>query len=133
MIAAIDIQDPSAIQMVSISTTLATNAIAEGKGKRVALFLIGYDPELITSFKFESSFATPNYFYIAGGHDLYGQGWNAHERGIRGPHPRGDHPLWAGSQCHGGKVSLQPERCANLGRGRHNHRPGPHPKRTSHH
>ncbi|RLD11084.1 MAG: hypothetical protein DRI56_01755 [Chloroflexota bacterium] len=73
VIAAIDIQDPSAIQMVSISTTLATNAIAEGKGKRVALFLIGYDPELITSFKFESSFATPNYFYIAGGHDLYGQ------------------------------------------------------------
>ena len=73
VIAAIDIQDPSAIQMVSISTTLATNAIAEGKGKRVALFLIGYDPDLITSFKFESSFATPNYFYITGGHDLYGQ------------------------------------------------------------
>lgn len=73
VIAAIAIQDPSAIQMVSISTTLATNAIAEGKGKRVALFLIGYDPELIASFKFESSFATPNFFYIAGGHDLYGQ------------------------------------------------------------
>ena len=73
VIAAIDIQDPSAIQMVSISTTLATNAIAEGKGKRVALFLIGYDPELITSFNFEASFATPNYFYVRGGHDLYGE------------------------------------------------------------
>ena len=41
----IEISHPDAIQMVSISTTLATNAIAEGKGKRVALFLIGYDPE----------------------------------------------------------------------------------------
>lgn len=73
VIAAIDIQDPAAIQMVAISTTLATNAIAEGKGKRVALFLVGYDPELITSFDFEDDFATPNFFYIDGGHDLYGQ------------------------------------------------------------
>ena len=32
----IHIDDPSAIKMVSVSTTLATNAIAEGKGKRVA-------------------------------------------------------------------------------------------------
>ncbi len=44
----IQIEDPGAIRMVSISTTLATNAIAEGKGKRVALFLIGYDPELLS-------------------------------------------------------------------------------------
>ena len=69
----IHIQDPSAIKMVSISTTLATNAIAEGKGKRVALLLIGYDPELVTSFKLERRFATPNYYYFAGGHDLYGR------------------------------------------------------------
>jgi N-methylhydantoinase A/oxoprolinase/acetone carboxylase beta subunit len=52
---------------------LATNAIAEGKGKRVALFLIGYDPELVASFKMESRFATPNFFYFNGGHDLHGQ------------------------------------------------------------
>ena len=44
VIEGIHIDDPSAIRMVSISTTLATNAIAEGKGKRVALLLIGYDP-----------------------------------------------------------------------------------------
>ena len=69
----IHIQDPSAIRMVSISTTLATNAIAEGKGKRVALFLIGYDPELIDSFHMERRFATPNYYYFEGGHDLYGR------------------------------------------------------------
>lgn len=68
----IHLEDPAAVKMVSISTTLATNAIAEGKGKRVGLFLIGYDPELVASFKMEAQFATPNYYYFAGGHDLYG-------------------------------------------------------------
>jgi N-methylhydantoinase A/oxoprolinase/acetone carboxylase beta subunit len=68
----IHIEDPSAIRMVSISTTLATNAIAEGKGKRVALLLIGYDPELIESFNMGGQFATPNFYYFEGGHDLYG-------------------------------------------------------------
>ncbi len=69
----IELKDPSAIQMVSISTTLATNAIAEGKGKRVALFLIGYDPDLINSFDMGKRFATPHYFFIEGGHDLHGE------------------------------------------------------------
>jgi N-methylhydantoinase A/oxoprolinase/acetone carboxylase beta subunit len=73
VIEGIRIEDPAAIKMVSISTTLATNAIAEGKGKRVALFLIGYDPDLIASFKMEGRFATPTYYYFAGGHDLYGR------------------------------------------------------------
>lgn len=68
----IHLDDPAAIKMVSISTTLATNAIAEGKGKRAALLLIGYDPELIASFKMEAQFATPNFYYFTGGHDLYG-------------------------------------------------------------
>ncbi|HSM57133.1 MAG TPA: hydantoinase/oxoprolinase family protein [Candidatus Sulfomarinibacteraceae bacterium] len=69
----IEIADPTAIKMVSISTTLATNAIAEGKGKRVALLLIGYDRELVSSFKMEGRFATPNYYYFRGGHDVYGR------------------------------------------------------------
>ena len=73
VIEGIDIQDPSAIKMVSVSTTLATNAIAEGKGKRVALFLIGYDPELVASFNLDSQFSTPNFYYFKGGHDLHGQ------------------------------------------------------------
>ena len=69
----IHIDDPSAIKMVSVSTTLATNAIAEGKGKRVALLLIGYDPELVANFKMERRFATPQFYYFRGGHDLYGR------------------------------------------------------------
>lgn len=73
VIDAIQIDNPAAIQMVSISTTLATNAIAEGKGKRVALLLIGYDPDLVRSFKMEARFATPYYHYFGGGHDVYGR------------------------------------------------------------
>ncbi|MGC9335542.1 MAG: hydantoinase/oxoprolinase N-terminal domain-containing protein [Anaerolineae bacterium] len=73
VIEGIAIDDPSAIRMVSISTTLATNAIAEGKGKRVALLLIGYDPDLISKFKMQERFATPNYYFFDGGHDLYGR------------------------------------------------------------
>jgi N-methylhydantoinase A/oxoprolinase/acetone carboxylase beta subunit len=73
VIEGIAIEDPSEVRMVSLSTTLATNAIAEGKGKRVALVLVGYDPELISSFKLGARFATPNYYYFAGGHDLYGR------------------------------------------------------------
>ena len=73
VIEGIHIEDPAAIRMVSVSTTLATNAIAEGKGKRVALFLIGYDPDLIDRFKMAARFATPSYFFFDGGHDLYGR------------------------------------------------------------
>ena len=73
VIEGIHIDDPSLIRMVSVSTTLATNAIAEGKGKRVALFLIGYDPELLANFQMERRFATPQFTYFRGGHDLYGR------------------------------------------------------------
>jgi N-methylhydantoinase A/oxoprolinase/acetone carboxylase beta subunit len=73
VIEGIQIPDPSAVRLVSISTTLATNAIAEGKGKPVALFLIGYDPDLIARFKLAPRFATPTFYYFNGGHDLYGR------------------------------------------------------------
>ncbi len=69
----LQIEDPAAIKLVSISTTLATNSIAEGKGKRVALVLIGYDPDLVATFKLSEHFATNLYRYFRGGHDLYGQ------------------------------------------------------------
>jgi len=65
--------DPSAIRLVSISTTLATNAIAEGKGRPVGLFLLGYDPDLVASFQFERSFATTHFHYFEGGHNLHGE------------------------------------------------------------
>jgi N-methylhydantoinase A/oxoprolinase/acetone carboxylase beta subunit len=64
--------DPAQISFVSLSTTLATNAIAEGKRKPVALLLLGYDPELVYKFKFQQQFGTEHYFFIQGRHDLNG-------------------------------------------------------------
>ncbi len=61
------------IRLVSISTTLATNAIAENKFRPVALFLMGYDSEMIDRFNLGTRFGTPFYYYFRGGHDLYGQ------------------------------------------------------------
>ena len=34
--------DPGAVKLVSMSTTLATNALVEGQGGRVALVMIGF-------------------------------------------------------------------------------------------
>ncbi len=64
--------DPSRIKLIAISTTLATNAIAENKSHPVALFLLGYDPQMVERFDLARRFGTARYFYFAGGHDLYG-------------------------------------------------------------
>lgn len=64
--------DPGRIRLVAISTTLATNAIAEGKGRPVGLLLFGYDAELVERFEFESRFPADRIAYLAGGHDLNG-------------------------------------------------------------
>jgi N-methylhydantoinase A/oxoprolinase/acetone carboxylase beta subunit len=66
------IDDPARVKLVSISTTLATNAIAEGRGRRVALVLVGYDPELVRAYDLAGRFGTPIYRYFCGGHDLQG-------------------------------------------------------------
>lgn len=63
---------PSAISLVGLSTTLATNAIVEGQGCPVCLLLIGYDPALMSTFGFERDLATQNVVYIRGGHDTEG-------------------------------------------------------------
>jgi len=63
---------PQAIDMVSLSTTLATNAIVEGQGSPICLILIGYNAELIQKFGFEKELGTTNVVYVAGGHDILG-------------------------------------------------------------
>jgi N-methylhydantoinase A/oxoprolinase/acetone carboxylase beta subunit len=45
----------------------------EGKGRPVALFLIGYDQELVHKFQLQSNFVTSNYYFFLGGHDLNGE------------------------------------------------------------
>jgi len=66
-------EEPSAVKLISISTTLVTNAIAENKSRPVALFLFGYDEELVRRFSLAEQFGTPKFFYFRGGHDLYGK------------------------------------------------------------
>ncbi|MBW2408354.1 MAG: hydantoinase/oxoprolinase family protein [Deltaproteobacteria bacterium] len=63
---------PESISMVALSTTLATNAIAEGHGAPVCLMLIGYDPNLIRRYRFEHDLVTRDIAFIDGGHDIRG-------------------------------------------------------------
>ncbi len=53
------------IKMVSLSTTLATNAIVEGQGAEVGLILIGFDAT--------EDLPTPHYISIAGGCNIKGK------------------------------------------------------------
>jgi N-methylhydantoinase A/oxoprolinase/acetone carboxylase beta subunit len=63
---------PADVDMVALSTTLATNAIVEGQGSPVCLLLIGYDPELIQKYGFERDLVTQDVVYLRGGHDGMG-------------------------------------------------------------
>jgi N-methylhydantoinase A/oxoprolinase/acetone carboxylase beta subunit len=63
---------PAGINLVSLSTTLATNAIVEGQGSPICLILIGYDPDLIRQYSFEDDLVTDDVVYVAGGHDIHG-------------------------------------------------------------
>ena len=55
---------PELITMVCLSTTLATNAIVEGRGCRVGLILIGFTPP--------GKLPAHKIVQVAGGHDIYG-------------------------------------------------------------
>jgi len=56
--------DPRQVQLVSLSTTLATNAIVEGRGCRVGLILIGHEPT--------GDLPAHQVFVVRGGHDIKG-------------------------------------------------------------
>jgi N-methylhydantoinase A/oxoprolinase/acetone carboxylase beta subunit len=60
---------PAEVDLVALSTTLATNAIVEGQGSPVCLLLIGYDPALIRQYGFERELVTQDIVYLHGGHD----------------------------------------------------------------
>jgi N-methylhydantoinase A/oxoprolinase/acetone carboxylase beta subunit len=61
--------DPTDVSLVGLSTTLATNAIVEGRDSPICLLLIGYDPELIRQYRFERDLVTQDVVYLHGGHD----------------------------------------------------------------
>lgn len=57
------------IGLVSISTTLATNAIVEGQGRPICLLLIGYDPDLLGELASGQIIPSQRIVLIRGGHD----------------------------------------------------------------
>jgi N-methylhydantoinase A/oxoprolinase/acetone carboxylase beta subunit len=63
---------PKDINLVALSTTLATNSIVEGHGNPICLLLIGYDESLIKNNGFEDDLVTNKVEYIEGGHDTMG-------------------------------------------------------------
>jgi len=72
-IASLGALDCKQIRLVSISTTLATNAIVEGRGGRVALLLAGYDEEIMQRSGLARRLPVEAMRYIAGGHDVKGE------------------------------------------------------------
>jgi N-methylhydantoinase A/oxoprolinase/acetone carboxylase beta subunit len=68
----LNIGDPAAVRLVGISSTLATNSIAEGKTRRVGLLLIGYDQELMAIYNLVSKLPTRHFTHFRGGHTTQG-------------------------------------------------------------
>lgn len=61
------------IHLVSLSTTLATNAIVEGQGSPVCLFLIGYPPDALDREGLRQALGSDPVVCIAGGHNIIGE------------------------------------------------------------
>jgi len=64
--------DPRHIRLVSLSTTLATNAIVEGQGARVCLILMGYEAKLLEEFGLREMIPVA-YHLARGRHGLHGE------------------------------------------------------------
>ncbi len=65
------------VQVTSISTTLATNAIVEGRGGTVCLLLIGYRPEALDRADLRKAIRTDPVEFINGGHTAIGDEYQA--------------------------------------------------------
>ncbi|MGX9144708.1 hydantoinase/oxoprolinase N-terminal domain-containing protein [Mesorhizobium sp. 128a] len=64
--------DPTAIKLVSMSTTLATNALVEGQGGRVALVMIGFSEADLARDGLKTALGTDPVVFCPGGHDVHG-------------------------------------------------------------
>ena len=63
----------SDISLVSVSTTLATNAVVEGHGSPVGVFLIGFDAQMASRTGIAKAFPNVPLIMIGGGHDHNGE------------------------------------------------------------
>ena len=69
--------EPCAIALVSLSTTLATNALVEGQGGRVGLVLVGFDDAAASRAGIADALRGDRCVRIAGGHDAGGRACEA--------------------------------------------------------
>ncbi len=65
--------DPAAIKLASMSTTLATNALVEGQGGRVALIMIGFSEEDLARDGLRAALGSDPVIFCPGGHDVHGR------------------------------------------------------------
>ena len=65
--------DPATVALVSLSTTLATNALVEGQGGRVGLVLIGFDEAAASRAGIVEALRGDPCIRIGGGHDAAGR------------------------------------------------------------
>lgn len=63
---------PEAIELVSLSTTLATNALVEGKGRSVCSVIIGFEPAVLDRAGLPEAMGPDPVILLAGGHDSHG-------------------------------------------------------------
>jgi N-methylhydantoinase A/oxoprolinase/acetone carboxylase beta subunit len=63
----------AAVQLVSLSTTLATNALVESQGAPVCLLLLGYEQASRAGRSLAQELGTDRYVFLPGGHDIDGQ------------------------------------------------------------
>src|ERR1043166_5441491 len=58
--------------LVSMSTTLATNALVEGQGGRVALVMIGFAEADLERDRLKAALGHDPVLFLPGGHDVHG-------------------------------------------------------------
>ncbi len=60
------------ISLVSVSTTLATNALVEGRGRAIGLVVIGFEREIVERAGLAAALGSDPVVFLAGGHDAHG-------------------------------------------------------------
>ena len=61
------------VEMVCLSTTLATNAVVEGAGERAGLILIGFDEGVLSRAGLDRIIQPRSVLFLAGGHHTDGR------------------------------------------------------------
>jgi N-methylhydantoinase A/oxoprolinase/acetone carboxylase beta subunit len=66
-------ESPPDVRLVSLSTTLATNAIVEGQGSPICVLLLGYPPDALDRSRLREALGDDPVIFIDGGHTVSGE------------------------------------------------------------